>query len=156
MAKIRPAMIAEALPLLTLAALDVLGETIAGVVDRPSRVISVHAVWNLELLTAGDGPIEVGIAHSDYTDAEIEEALEAVGSWGSDDKVTRERASRLVRKVGVLTEENPVLNDGEIVKTRLNWGLASGSTIRYWARNLGPTMQTGSSILFNGTAWIRP
>ncbi len=152
---IRRAAIAESLPLLTLASLDVLGETIVGVVDKPTRVMSVDCLFALNGMTALEGPVDVGLAHSDYTDAEIEECLEAVGSWSSDDKVANERSNRLVRRVGQLDAEHDELNDGEPVRVRLNWGLASGSTIRYWARNVGSAaLTTGSILTFNGDAWL--
>ncbi len=153
---IRPASIAESLPLLTLDSLDVLGETLNGSnVDKPTRVMSVDCLFALNGMTALEGPVDVGLAHSDYTDAEVEECLEATGSWASDDKVARERANRLVRRVGQLDAEHDELNDGEPVRVRLNWALASGSTLRYWARNVGSgTLTTGAILTFNGTAWL--
>ncbi len=39
--------------------------------DSQYRMISVKASWSITGLTAGDGPITVGYAHSDYTVAEI-------------------------------------------------------------------------------------
>ncbi len=152
---IRPAAIAESLPLLTLASLDVLGETLAATVDKPTRAMSVDCLFALNGMTALEGPVDVGLAHSDYTDAEIEECLEAIGSWSSDDKVANERANRFVRRVGQLDAEHDELNDGKPVRVRLNWALASGSTLRYWARNVGSAaLTTGAILTFNGTAWL--
>ncbi len=153
---IRPAQIAESLPLLTLASLDVLGETLNGSnVDKPTRVMSVDCLFAINGMTAGEGPVDIGLAHGDYTDTEIEECLEATGSWASDDKVARERGNRLVRRVGQLDAEHDELNDGKPVRVRLNWALVTGQTLRYWARNVGSgTLTTGAILTFNGTAWI--
>ncbi len=153
---IRPAQIAESLPLLTLASLDVLGETLNNSnVDKPTRVMSVDVLFSLNGMTALEGPVDVGLSHSDYTDAEVEQALEATGSWASDDKIAREQSNRLVRRVGQLDAEHDELNDGKPVRVRLNWALASGSTIRYWARNVGSgALTTGAILTFNGTAWL--
>ncbi len=108
-------------------------------------VSSIVVTYSMENKTVGggDGPILLGIAHSDYTDAEIEEVIENAGSWNEGDLVqSKEIARRLVRTVGVFEETGPnlssqVLNGGSPITTKLNWILATGKTLRLWAYNLG-------------------
>ncbi len=138
------------IPLLTTAPEVVVGVVNADVFTEQRRILSVEVTWSLEDLTDLDGPIEVGIAHSDYTDAEVEECLEAGGSWDEGDKVAQEQARRLVRRVGVLTEEETALNEGRLVKTRLNWRVSTGDTLRWWARNRGDALTTGAVVIISG------
>ncbi len=136
----------------TLATDDVTITTLTEVMTEERRVLSVEATYGLEDLTSGDGPLSVGIAHSDYTAAEIEETLEAAGAWDEGDLVAQEQAKRLVRDVGLLTEEETALNEGQPVKTRLNWRIATGDTLSWWLRNRGDAPTTGAEITVQG--WL--
>ncbi len=136
----------------TLAADDLTLTVLTEVFTEERRILSVDASWGMEDLTAGDGPISVGVAHSDYTDAEIEECLEAAGAWDEGNKVAQEQAKRLVRDVGLLTEEETALNEGQSIKTRLNWRMATGDTLAFWLRNRGANLQTGMAITVQG--WL--
>ncbi len=150
--------IVEALPLLTLANLDVLGENFPDTVDRPTFVISSDLLMSIGGLTPGEGPIVVGVAHVDYTDAEIEEWIENQGSWGTSDLVGQEIARRKIREVGQFSGEtaDEVLNDGKPVHTKLRFMLNAGSTLKYWAYNRsGAVLTTGSSVFIEGTVWAR-
>ncbi len=107
-------------------------------------VSSIQAAWSIAEFTGAnnDGPIMVGIAHSDYTVAEIEEYIENAASWSVGDKIAQEQAKRLVRIVGIFRRESSavagaVLNDGKLIKTKLNWQLITGQTLAIWAYNLG-------------------
>ncbi len=116
------------------------------VIER-TRVSSVEATYAIENLTvgSGDGPIMVGLAHSDYTDAQIEEVIENAGSWNEGDLVQqKEVGRRLVRTIGIFSAGDgigsvvsDVLNDGKPIKTKLNWILITGQSLRLWAYNLG-------------------
>ncbi len=134
----------------TVAADDVTVTVPSEVMTEERRVLSAELSIAMEGLTAGDGPIEVGVAHSDYTAAEIEEALEAAGAWDEGNLVAQEQAKRLVRRIGVLTGEETVLNEGQPIKTRLNWRIAIGDTIQYWLRNRGIQLTTGMEVGFQG------
>ncbi len=114
------------------------------------RVLSMEVEVAMQGITAGDGPLEVGIAHSDYSAAEVEQQLEATGAWDEGDKVAQEQARRLVRRLGVLTDSEDRLNDGRPVKIRLNWRIATGDTFQLWCRNRGIAMQTGTEITIQG------
>ncbi len=153
----------EDLPLLTLAAKTLLGVSFDESVREQARITSMIAAWTLTDWTAGagDGPIIVGVAHSDYTDAEIEAVLEATGSWDIGDKVAQEVASRLVRIVGTFrsapagTFEQVTLNQGRPIKTKLNWKFATGNSLKVFAYNAGiAALATGSIVNVNGHANI--
>ncbi len=84
----------------------------------------------------------VGIAHSDYSDAEIQAVIDQTLSWNEGDKVGQEVAKRLVRRIGQFGQPGDslapvVLNDGKEIKTKLNWILLQGQTLKLWAYNLG-------------------
>ncbi len=136
----------------TVAADDVTSTVLAEIFTEERRVLSVEATVAMAGLTAGDGPISVGVAHSDYTAAEVEEALEAVGAWDEGNLVAQEQAKRFVREIGILSEEETALNEGQPIKTRLNWRVATGDTLQFWLRNRGIQLTTGMEILIQGWA----
>ncbi len=136
--------VSEALSLGTLAAEDVVGVLFDQVVQERTLCTSVVARYSMTGFTksTGDGPILVGLAHGDYSDSEIEVWIETTGSWDETDLVQQEVGSRKIRRVGIF--DNPVdeaasvtLNDGKPIKTKLNWILTQGQTLRLWAYNLG-------------------
>ncbi len=138
-------VIQHELNIATLAAKTLIGSLIAGVVTEKTLVSSVVASWSLKDVTPGpgDGPLLVGLAHSDYTDAEIEAWIENNDSWNEGNKVQQEIARRKIKQVGtIMTPEGGatfsfVLNDGKPIKTKLNWILTTGQTLRVWAYNTG-------------------
>ncbi len=130
----------------TLAAATLVSVVLGDAVTETTKISSVRTTWSMTDFTgsAGDGPISVGWAHSDYTDAEIEEYVETVGSWEAGDLVeSREIGKRLIRRVGTFASlgggasETSVLNDGKPIRTKLNWILNTGQTLRMWAYNEG-------------------
>ncbi len=144
----------ESLTLGTLAATTLVSAAFDEVVTEESRLTSIVGTWAMADMTAaaGAGPIMVGYAHSDYTDAEIEEVIENTGSWDIGNLVQQETAKRLVRRVG-LFQTSPAgaatgiqtLNDGKPIKTKLNWNLKTGATVRVWAYNTGSAALAGTS-----------
>ncbi len=144
----------ESVTLATLAGRTLISSTFDETVNERTLVTSIRALYSLEQFTkvAGDGPIWVGVAHSDYTDAEIEEVLEITTSWNEGDKIGQERAKRKVRKIGIFdvpnsTAEVSVLNDGKPIKTKLNWILLQGQTLKLWVYNLGSGGLTAGSVV---------
>ncbi len=128
----------------TLAAATLVSATFSGTVEERTLITSIVSTWALKNLTqgAGDGPVAVGVAHSDYTDAEIEQVLETTGTWKEGDLVSQEIAKRKVRRIGTFQANVEdvdviVLNDGKPIKTRLNWILTTGKTLKFWAYNEG-------------------
>ncbi len=133
-----------ALDIGTLAANTLVSVISGAVVNERTFISSIVATHSLSNVTpAGDrGPLSVGVAHSDYTDAQIEEWIENTGSWNEGAKVSQEIARRKIKRIGTFTQpDDPaaqvVLNDGKPIKTKLNWILLQGQTVRYWAFNEG-------------------
>ncbi len=127
------------------------------------RVISTDLSWMwTEIGAAIDDGLEFGVAHSDYTAAEVEECLESQASIDLGDKVEQERANRMVRSLGTIQASaiaaagGAVFNDGKKLKTRLNWILNTGDAINLWVRNgSGVVWTTGSSLSCIGEMWVK-
>ncbi len=136
----------------TLSAEDVTSTAFADVLTEQRRITSAVLTWGVHDFTVADGPVAVGLAHSDYSAAEIEECLEAAGAWDEGDKVALEQSRRLVRQIGTfgvgLTDFE--LNEGQPIKTRLNWLLATGDTLQLWLWNRGANLTTGSEFTVTG------
>ncbi len=129
----------------TLGASTAVSEVMSGLVNERTLVSSIVAAYSMDNFTqdTADGPIAVGVAHSDYTDAEIEAYIENTGSWNEGDKVSQEIGKRQIRRIGIFTGnisaavDSVVLNDGKLIKTKLNWILLQGQGLRLWAYNMG-------------------
>jgi len=145
------------LNLSTLASFDLLSGTLLSVSDNEYRLASVNATWAINGLTVTEGPILVGIAHGDYTDAEIEEAIEASASILKADKIAAEQANRLVRIVGVLgLTGNAEIGDGMVIKTKLNWAIPEGVVLKFFAYNQNASpLSTGAVVNVAGMTWIK-
>ncbi len=139
---------------------EVSSTVLSDTVNERTRISSVAAVYGVRDFTAGEGPITFGWAHSDYTNAEIEEALEAITSWDLGDKVAREHADRLVRIVGefdLIQATGEKFADGRVVKTKLNWTLEEGDTLKSFVYAKGGALQTGGILSIQGhcNGWMR-
>ncbi len=156
----------EQLDLGTLAAKDLIKADFDEVAVEKTFVSSIVATYIIVEFTeaVGDGPISVGIAHSDYTDSEIEGFIEATGSWDPGDKIQQEIGKRLIRRIGMFNPRTDALlgtsrlNDGEPIKTKLNWTLTTGKTLSLWAYNHGTSAlaTTDPEVIMEGHAnlWV--
>ncbi len=151
--------------LTALATLDVVSFVQGDSLTEKAWLSSVVASWSLDNLTptGGVGPIVVGVAHSDYTDAEIEEWIENLESWESGGLVGQEIAKRKIRLVGTfrmpaLATDSAVLNHGNEFRTKCGWQLVTGQTLRVWSYNSGTaTVDTTVPVLdVNGHANLWP
>ncbi len=107
-------------------------------------------------LTANDGPIVIGLAHSDYTVTEIKEALEASTAIDAGNLIAQERANRKVRIIGTMNEVRESLNDGQPISTKLNWLMTIGKTVNLFAYNDGAALlTTGAVVALNGDLWVK-
>ncbi len=124
--------------------------------DAEYLLMNVDCTYSWDSATAGDGPINVGIADGDYTDAEIEQCLEASASISLGNRIAQEQGNRLVRSAGTMTETRPNLRDGAPVKLKLNWKTAIGQIPKFYVYNItGANLVTGSALLVQGHAWIK-
>ncbi len=141
----------------TLASNTLIGSLFDEVVNERSFLLSLNAIWSIEDLVAGDGPVLVGVAHGDYTDAEVEEVIENANSWNRGDLVQQEVARRKVRQVGTfMGGGESVLNEGRMIKTPLKFIVNQGQTLRLWAYNASSaTLNTGAIVTLAGHVWIK-
>ncbi len=144
----------------TLASADVIGEDLL-----PSQTLgenffcySLDGSWSKQDNTVGEGPIRVGLADPDLTDAEVEEHLE-VSAVAPEDRIDRERSGRWVRKVGSFSGElvDDNLNDGVVIRTKVRRLIHEGqSPLRFWAWNeSGAALTTGTNIRLSGNLYGR-
>ncbi len=153
----------ENLSLGSLAAATLIGVAFDENVNERSLVSSIVATYSLADVAsaANRGPVMVGIAHGDYTDAEIEAVIENTGSWNEGAKPQQEISKRLVRMIGTFpsTEsatETDVLNDGKPIRTKLNWILNQGQGLRLWGYNTGTAALLAGGVRTEGHANIWP
>ncbi len=128
------------------------GGMLGGNLTEDYFAFSQRAVWTLRNHTAGEGPISVGIAHGDYTAAEIVAYL-SLSLLGPANKTQQEISRRLIRTVGVFdglnTEES--LNDGKPIKTPMKWVEDDGHDFIAWAFNRsGASLTTGTVLDIQG------
>ncbi len=155
----------EVLQLGTLAATTLISTNFDESVNEKYLISSLVATYALNGMVAGQGPILFGVAHSDYTSAEIEAVIENTGSWDAGNKVQQEIGKRLVRIIGTMVGEggtgtNDVKwNKGQPVKTKLNWMLQTSDTLKLWAYNISDDALTTADpgLRCNGHAnlWAR-
>ncbi len=155
--------IEEDFALSTLAANTLLSDVVGDVVTEKAWLSSVRAVWSLKNKTIGQGPILVGVAHSDYTDAEIEQWVEQLTSWDQGDQISQEIAKRKIRRIGTFGEAGDslsvdVLNEGRPITTKCGWMLITGQTVRLWAYNSGNAAlsTTSPTVTVSGHANLWP
>ncbi len=132
----------EVLDLGTLAANTVVSTNFDESPQERALISSIVATYSLDLLTPGQGPIAFGVAHSDYTAAEIQAVFDSTGTWDTGDKISQEISKRLIRQIGVFVSDaggtavqDVKFNQGRPVKTKLNWMLNTNETLQLWAFN---------------------
>ena len=155
----------ENMALDTLAGLAILVGTFDETVNERTLISSIEMIISVTGQTSSDendGPILVGVAHSDYSAAEIEAVIENLGSWNEGDLVNQETAKRWVRKLTTIqwpvgTDQSFVANDGKPIKAKLNWTLLQGQGLSMFAYNQGTSaLLTGSEIFMEGHANLWP
>ncbi len=138
----------------TLAARTLAATNTDETVNERTFVSSIVARWSIDNMTplANAGPLMVGIAHGDYTAAEIEQFIENTGSWDEGDLVNQEVAKRKIKIVGVFADQEGttslsimVLNNGKPIKTKCKWVLNQGTGLKTWVYNLGSVDISGTS-----------
>ncbi len=144
------------LALATLASDTAIAVGLTGASVNPYRLQSINATWGVRALTAGEGPVTIGIAHSDYSVTEIKECLEATSSIDLGNKVEQERSNRLVRVIGTVLAQEPMLNDGKPIRTKLNWLISVGFEADMFAYNeFTGALTTGAVVHMSGDLWVK-
>ncbi len=127
----------------TLASATLVSGSVGSTVNERTLVSSIVVQASLAGYTVTDnvGPILIGVAHSDYTDAEIEAFVEVAASWNETNMTDREIMSRKVRKLGIIDPDGGGLGGNNVyerpTKSKLNWILTQGQTLKFWAYNMG-------------------
>ncbi len=160
---LRKVRVASATDISALASLDVVVSIMTSVVSEQLRIVTVDCSYAWSGKAAIDDGAEFGLAHSDYSAAEIEECLEASTSIDLGNKTAQEQANRLVRSIGIITgpavsgaSGGASYNDGESVKTKLNWLLSTGDSLNLWVRNGSDTVYSaGGDLLSSGVIWVK-
>ncbi len=146
MAKYVKGALDELIDVGTLAARTLKATITDEVMVAEGRITSIVATYSLSGYTIGTdiGPLLVGVAHSDYSDPEIEAVIENTASWDFADLVQQEVARRKVRIIGQFpmasggnVGDAQVLNDGKPIKSKLNWLFKAGQGLDFWVYNLG-------------------
>ncbi len=140
------------MPFGALAGRTVISQANSDLVNEQTRISSIKCIYTLgNFSNATDrGPMYFGVAHSDYTSAEIEEWIEAAASWDQGDLLAqREVGKRLIRRIGTFpsgddVNAHMVFNDGRPMTTKLNWQVVTNQGLKFWAYN------AGSAALANG------
>ncbi len=150
--------VTSAITLSTLANGTVLTASLLGTLTEDLFVISADLEWTLRDVTAGEVPIEVGLAHSDYSVGEILENLD-VSFLGPGSKIEQERARRLIRRSGIFNDgakTDQEMGHGLPVKTKCKWVAQDGQDLNAFAVNRsGATLTTGAVIQIHGTVYGR-
>ncbi len=155
----------EVLQLGTLATRTLVAQVFDESVEEKTYLSSVRATWTMSKFSpaVGIGPIMVGLAHSDYSAAEIEQFIENTGSWKQGDLINQEIGQRRIRVVGIFDTpddagDSVVLNDGKPIRTKLGWMLTTGQSVDQWAYNLGSAAvaTTDLAIHLQGKANLWP
>ncbi len=144
------------LDLSTLATVTLLGADLVPAADEAYRAISLDVAVAADAIVGGDGPVAVGIAHGDYTNAEIEEWIEATTSISRGDQLVLEKARRKCRLIGELTAVNGAIGDGRRLRVKMGWAIPTGDTLKVWAYNYGSgPMTTGTRVSVSGKMYLR-
>ncbi len=141
----------------TLADSTVILGDIIGAMPTGAYIHNVTALWGLRDATAGEGPIDVGFAHGDLSTTEIKENL-TVAFNDAGNIISRERASRPVRKVGSfgVIGDSTSLNDGQPVKRAARFNVQNDHELKAWAYNRsGAALTTGAAVVIDGTVLLR-
>ncbi len=153
---LRPVRVTPKMVLSTLASVTAQKQDLSAASSSTYRAISCHSSWVLSGITAEEGPIVVGYAHSDYTVTEIKEFIESSNSIDVGLKVEQEKANRLIRIVGSMSSSTAELNEGRPIKTRLNWLMGIGTKVSMFAYNENASdLTTGGVLDMTGTLYVK-
>lgn len=120
-------------------------------------IVSVDVLASIRGLTTTEGPLVLGLAHSNLTVAEVAEAL-AAEVTDPDDFIARERARRPVRRFGLFNDgsANQVINDGKMLRVPVRFSVGDNHDLDIFVMNRsGATLTTGAIIPFQGTIFGR-
>ncbi len=121
--------------------------------------ISADLTWTIRDGTVNEGPLQIGLAHGDYTVAEIKEWLD-VDLSNPANLIAREQGGRKCRRTGFFQQglgaAGEVLNDGKMIRTRLKFLMNDGVSLDFWVHNQsGASLSGGATVIVSGTVYGR-
>ncbi len=125
---------------------------------RDSWITSIDYTASIRDHTAGEGPLQIGFAHDDYTVAEIKECLESGASFDPGNKIAQEQSRRLVRAAGIFSGAAAFesLYDGRPKRRKIGFLVSQGFNLAFWIKNNDGAALTGGGIVeISGTAYMR-
>ncbi len=108
--------------------------------------------------TVGEGPLQVGVAHNDYTVGEILEALINDAGANSNDLIPQEQGRRRVRTWGFFPgiTAAEVLNNGIKSRQKIKFPIGdTGNLAMFVMNNSGAQLTTGVKIRVWGTSYSK-
>ncbi len=141
-----------------LAGSDLGSTAFATLLDQECWAISMDVIASTPTIGAtAEGPLVIGVAHSDYSAAEIEEWYEAETSWQKGDKIAQEKAKRKCRQVAILMTNQVITNDGLPIRVKLGFAIEDGKGLQLWVYNdSSTTMTTGTIAELSGKIFLSP
>ncbi len=143
------------------------GMVTTGVLKEDFYCISADLNASITGLTAGEGhPMNCGLSHSDYSDAQLLENLDNE-FLGPGDKIQQEQSRRSVRQAGVLHSEGGLAGSAtdlvligaggsRVNRVKCKFLISSGKAMDLWIWNRsGGALTTGSSVRFSGSLYGR-
>ncbi len=121
-------------------------QSVSDVVEDTTWCSSIKCQYAMNNWTGviNAGPIQVYVAHSDYSLQEIEAYIESTASWDQGDKIAQEVRSRKIRHVGQFYPQGGSgaaatndMNGGRFVRTKIGWMLSEGDTLTFCFYNGG-------------------
>ncbi len=143
--------------LATLADETVLTSALLSAFGEDFFCISADISLALDNVALSEVPVEVGLAHGDYTAAEIKEYVNA-NLTDPDDKIAQEHSRRQIRRIGLfgVNAENQVLNHGDQQRIKLRFSIGDTKELKLWIMNhTGAAMTTGAIVTAVGTLYGR-
>ncbi len=129
--------------------------------DDDIYVISADAAFSMNGQASNEGPIDVGLSHNDYSDAEILEYLD-VDPTERHDLISQEHAARgkRIRKWGRFGTGTSGVNeerigDGTPVRKPLKFAVNEGKNMQFYCVNRGSGATTGRVVKVSGTLYCR-
>ncbi len=127
-------------------------------VEQEHFAISMDISVTMGDHTVAQGPLAVGVAHGDYTVAEISEWFNSTGVMAGD-QIALERSRRKIRDICALDGEATTEKafDGSVKRIPLRFKVEDGESVNIWAMNQDDDpLTTGTFIRVYGKYFYRP
>ncbi len=116
------------------------------------RMIKTQLTAFVQALTAGEGTgLLIGLVDGNFTVAQAEAALEAVGPLGPNESTAEELAERFLMVLGAIDHEistdNMFTNNegGHTMSETIRWTFARTKSWNWFVYNMGPSLTSGAT-----------